>query len=299
MCDLEQELKKWRQTMHATGLAPEILAELEEHLREDIERQLQAGTSLPDALHAARQRMGEPNVLRNEFALVDQPGVTATLHRHKWKLVLCTGAGMLVALVFHILRPAAYESETKLLIRYVATDGQFVTRGFDQPVAAASDGMLKRIMDEQMNILASAELAQRVAGVLGPERILKEVEPNNGLVRATALIQQGLLVKAPTNSSVLHLAFRHPDSELIPLILREVVDQFLRMHVEAFRARNDSLPSPGRVTNISLIKPASTPAFDFAALLRMQALPIFAGIFTGFAWGLLERIKRARWKLAR
>ena len=58
MFDFERELEKWRREMAAPGLAPEVLLELEEHLREDVDRQVHAGIPAPDALKAALQSAG-------------------------------------------------------------------------------------------------------------------------------------------------------------------------------------------------------------------------------------------------
>src|SRR5688500_13000729 len=103
MFDLERELQQWRREMKATGFNPEILTELEEHLREDIEQQLCSGAKGHDAFQAARQRIGKPNVLKNEFALISPPGVVETLRRHKWKILLSSGAGLLVAIALPLL----------------------------------------------------------------------------------------------------------------------------------------------------------------------------------------------------
>src|SRR5688572_16174659 len=95
MIDLERELARWREEMAGAGLAPDILMELEEHLREDIERQVSAGANISDAVRAARERIGKPGMLRSEFDLIGPPSLVDTLLRNKWKLLLCSAAGLL------------------------------------------------------------------------------------------------------------------------------------------------------------------------------------------------------------
>jgi hypothetical protein len=73
MFDLEVEIQKWRREMAATGLAPEILAELEGHLRDDVERQVHSGVDVSAALQAALQRIGEPDALRTNSILSANP----------------------------------------------------------------------------------------------------------------------------------------------------------------------------------------------------------------------------------
>jgi len=41
------------------------------------------------------------------------------LFRHKWKILLCSAAGVLASGFLLLLKPPGYKSEAKLLIRYV------------------------------------------------------------------------------------------------------------------------------------------------------------------------------------
>ena len=41
------------------------------------------------------------------------------LFRHKWKIVFCAAAGLIAATVAYFLVPPLYESQAKLLVRYV------------------------------------------------------------------------------------------------------------------------------------------------------------------------------------
>jgi|GEM_PF-5233170 len=81
MFDLEQALAQWRRHMRGAGLHdPAALDELESHLREEIDRQIQRGVSLPDAFAQAVQTLGPTTDLQREFA-------KATLTRiPRWRL---------------------------------------------------------------------------------------------------------------------------------------------------------------------------------------------------------------------
>src|ERR1700720_2067304 len=69
MFDLEKAIGDWRRQMLAAGIkAPEPLGELESHLRDDVERQVSAGTTAQQAFGAAVQRIGEAAALSAEFA---------------------------------------------------------------------------------------------------------------------------------------------------------------------------------------------------------------------------------------
>jgi hypothetical protein len=73
MFDLEQAVADWRQQMVAAGLQKgEALDELESHLREDIQQQIQAGLTTQRAFESAVERIGGAQVLKGEFAKVSR-----------------------------------------------------------------------------------------------------------------------------------------------------------------------------------------------------------------------------------
>jgi hypothetical protein len=68
MFNLESAIAAWRQKMLAAGIeTPVPLEELEIHLREDVERQLQSGVAAEQAFALAVQRLGEARTLTTEF----------------------------------------------------------------------------------------------------------------------------------------------------------------------------------------------------------------------------------------
>jgi hypothetical protein len=72
MFNLEQAISEWRKQMQAAGIkSPEPLAELESHLREDIQQQIRSGASEQAALEGAVVRIGRGTVLSAEFAVVE------------------------------------------------------------------------------------------------------------------------------------------------------------------------------------------------------------------------------------
>lgn len=71
MFNLEQSIAEWRQQMLAAGVKnPNVLEELEGHLREDVERQMKAGSSPEHAFQAAIQQIGQASSLQHEFAKI-------------------------------------------------------------------------------------------------------------------------------------------------------------------------------------------------------------------------------------
>ena len=97
------------------------------------------------------------------------------LFRHKWKIILCVLAGISVAVALHKSEPALYQSEAKLLVRYIITQSQMTGPN-------ANDGGATRIMTDngvsimatEKEILSSMDLAREVTQAITPEKILAD-----------------------------------------------------------------------------------------------------------------------------
>ena len=69
MFNLEQAISEWRRQMLSAGVRnPDIVDELESHLREDWARRVQSGESEEQAFEGAVQGVGQASVLKHEFA---------------------------------------------------------------------------------------------------------------------------------------------------------------------------------------------------------------------------------------
>src|SRR5580700_2421074 len=92
MFDLEKAIADWRRQMLAAGVKdPNVLEELEGHLREEMEQQMRTGVSAEQAFGIAVQCIGQPAALRSEFA----KSIAATGTRlQRWKFVLWRFIGL-------------------------------------------------------------------------------------------------------------------------------------------------------------------------------------------------------------
>src|SRR5689334_13132838 len=74
MPELEQLIAEWRRGLaEMAGCSPEVLDELESHLRDEISQLVRAGHSEEQALTLAASRLGSPHTLATEFAKVARP----------------------------------------------------------------------------------------------------------------------------------------------------------------------------------------------------------------------------------
>ncbi len=160
-----------------------------------------------------------------------------TLFRHKGKILSCWLAGLAVAFAFHKLSPVPYMSETKLLIKYVVTEGNSMGPGHDDSMVRTTiDQRGDSIIKSEIEILTSLDLAEEVAKNIGDDKILGSTSKLQTDFGAALMIQQGLVAEVTPNSNVIRVAFSHPNPELAQLVLRELVSLYLKKHVEIHMA---------------------------------------------------------------
>src|ERR1041385_7042230 len=89
MFNLDQAITDWRRQMLAAGIkAPVPLDELESHLRDDVEQQMQSGLTARQAFEVAVRQLGEAGVLKQEYKKV------GTAERRQMKRTITIFAGL-------------------------------------------------------------------------------------------------------------------------------------------------------------------------------------------------------------
>lgn len=100
MTELEPRIAQWRQTLAAAlGERPDVLDELESHLREEIQRLLLAGHNAEQAFATAAARLGGPREIAAEFAKLPPtpvPWLPARLVLAAAIAWACLGTGLLL-----------------------------------------------------------------------------------------------------------------------------------------------------------------------------------------------------------
>jgi uncharacterized protein involved in exopolysaccharide biosynthesis/Mrp family chromosome partitioning ATPase len=159
-----------------------------------------------------------------------------TLFRHKWKILVLTLLGVLAAAGIWFFKGPLYQSQAKLLVRYVRD-----ARAVDVSLGAqgdvkSPDSRGENIINSEIEILTSRDLALEVADLVGPDKILAKAGGGTNRFAAAGLILRGLEVDVPRRSSVIRVAFNHPDPDMAQTILRALVQNYLRKHAEVHRA---------------------------------------------------------------
>ena len=151
--------------------------------------------------------------------------------RHKWMIMLSLLAGVVGAAGFYALKPPLYQSEAKIFIRYILEAKATSPAAGDSQIKSPDSGG-QNIINSEIEILTSLDLAGQVAGAIGPEKLLAKLGGGNDRASAAGVIQNGLRVEVPRASSILRIEFRHPDPAVVQPVLSQLVDTYLKKHVE-------------------------------------------------------------------
>lgn len=149
------------------------------------------------------------------------------LFRHKWLVLSSLGAGLLAAVVLFFLDSPKYRSDARLLIRYVRDTKTENPMGNDSQVKSP-DSRGENILNSEIEILTSRDLAEKVASLVGPEKILKGSFESSNTTAAAIYISKNLIVDVPKRSDVIRLSFSHPD----PAVAREVMQRLVAAYLE-------------------------------------------------------------------
>ncbi|PYL46126.1 MAG: hypothetical protein DMF40_13610 [Verrucomicrobia bacterium] len=158
----------------------------------------------------------------------------------KWKRTILAFAlaGIVIAAALYFFLPATYESDARLLVRYVlersgydpvdAISGTAATRG---GTGLTTDGVIAA----EVSILTSWDLSVQVAEALGPNRVLPDTKaPSVG--GAAAAINSGLGTTTSKGSNIIGVSFTNRKPEVATLVLNELVTRYFTKHLEVHRS---------------------------------------------------------------
>jgi len=158
------------------------------------------------------------------------------LFRHKWKISICTILGVGAAAALYFFQPQPYQSDAMLFIRYV-TDNSApgLPQGGDSKAVSTVWG--GTILNTEVDILSSLDIADQVADTVGPDKILAKIKDPKLRDRdhAAVAVRSGLIIEPLPNSSVIHLTFKDYDPAVAQPVLAAVIDAYYKKHVEVHR----------------------------------------------------------------
>jgi uncharacterized protein involved in exopolysaccharide biosynthesis/Mrp family chromosome partitioning ATPase len=161
--------------------------------------------------------------------------IVFALFKRKWTIILCALLGIIAAVAFYFRYPSVYESQAKLLVRYV------VERSAVDPIdgtrpAAQSGRDADRVMGAEIEILTSWDLAVQVAQAIGPKRLLPGSGEAATETAAAGTISSGLTVLSSKGSNIIFVSYKNHDPQLATLVLQELLSHYFVKHLEVHRS---------------------------------------------------------------
>jgi uncharacterized protein involved in exopolysaccharide biosynthesis/Mrp family chromosome partitioning ATPase len=168
-----------------------------------------------------------PSVTKND--------ILYALFKHKKKILFGGILGLIAAAGVFIFYPAVYESDAKLLVRYLVE--RSTVDAVDSPrnpggYAPATDS----VIGSEIEILSSWDLAVQTAEAIGVKRLLPHASGTPSKEAAASTIAAGLTLTTHKNSNIIFAAYQNRDPELATLILTELVNRYFNKHLEVHRS---------------------------------------------------------------
>jgi succinoglycan biosynthesis transport protein ExoP len=157
----------------------------------------------------------------------------------KWKRTILGLAlfGIVVAAGVYFFYPAVYESDARLLVRYVLERS-----GYDPVDALQGQGTrggsgltTDAVIAAEVSILTSWDLSVQVAEALGPNRVLPDAKAPT-VVGAAAAINSGLSTTTSKGSNIIGVSYTNRKPEVATLVLSELVTRYFTKHLEVHRS---------------------------------------------------------------
>src|SRR5437773_6931890 len=173
------------------------------------------------------------------------------LFKRKGTIILCAVVGIIAAAAFYFFYAPVYESQAKLLVRYVL-ERSAVDPIEAEKAAIASNSEGDRVIGAEIEILTSWDLALQVAQAIGPKRLLPpatdlltKVAHAIGLKRpgavategeAASAISSGLKAISSKGSNIIVVSYKNHDPQMATLVLQEVLSRYFVKHLEVYRS---------------------------------------------------------------
>jgi len=175
--------------------------------------------------------------------------------RHKWKIFLFALAGLAAAVALYFTLPRYYQADARLLVRYVV-DKSAADSPDDPQVRSGSQS--ENVINSEVEILTTLDLAKEVAQAVGVDRVLRKTEAKGQqkadasgrpetkaggpleaearLVAAARAILGGLKVIAIRDTDLISISYKNKDPQLALQVLQELVTRYFDKHLEVHRS---------------------------------------------------------------
>lgn len=164
------------------------------------------------------------------------PGLTLddvyfTLFRHKWLIFSFICLGLVGAAAVRAIKPPLYVSTAELMVKYVV-DSRAVNPQDPSEQIRNTDPFGQNIINTEVAIVKSLDVATNVAEIVGPARVLAKKGGGNDPLAAAGVISSGIEVEVPLHTSILKISFKHPDKAVVQQVLGTVIEVYKEKHTD-------------------------------------------------------------------
>lgn len=143
--------------------------------------------------------------------------------------------GFAASAAVHKSRKPLFVSEAKLLVKYVLVRENMDVTESQINVAG---GIADHVINTEIEILKSGDLAITVAEAVGVHRLLPESSGEISAADGASAILNGLEVTVVPRNNVIHISYSNQDRELSKEVLRELIKWYFVKHLEIHRSAN-------------------------------------------------------------
>jgi uncharacterized protein involved in exopolysaccharide biosynthesis/Mrp family chromosome partitioning ATPase len=180
---------------------------------------------------------------------INLSSILFALFKRKWTVILLALVGIIAGATFYFFYPPVYESDAKLLVRYVLE--RSAVDSIDRP-SGTSGSDTDRVIGAEIAILTSWDLAVQVAQTIGPKRLLPPatdpltkvahaigLKPPSAAATETAaagVVSSGLSAVSTKGSNIILVSYKNGDPQMAPLVLQELLSRYFVKHLEVHRS---------------------------------------------------------------
>jgi len=155
------------------------------------------------------------------------------LFRRKWVILGFTLLGLIAAGVTYVVWNPGYQSVAELYIGYVADAQAPDITGSEIHNQPIDRGAL--ILNSEIKILLSFDVAKQVADTIGPAKILggTAAGTNAGAVdMAAGVIRQNLQADVSRMTQIITVSFTHPNADIVRPVLEQLITNYIVKHAD-------------------------------------------------------------------
>ena len=166
----------------------------------------------------------------SSLSTLNRNDILSALFKHQKKILFGTLAGLAAAAAVYFFYPAVYESDAKLLVRYLVERSTVdIVDSIKNPggYAPTTDS----VIGSEIEILSSWDLAVQAADAVGPRRLGATTKE-----AAASTIASGLTLTTHKGSNIIFASYQNRDPKLATLVLNELVSRYFNKHLEVHRS---------------------------------------------------------------